>query len=394
MSATPRVLFVAPVEPWCRENGSSVIIADLLEGLAASSGAELLPLFLRPPPDGYVPRPPARYRGELLNVPGLPRWLSVAGAALRGSSPLRMRFHNAKAARLLLDAARRHTFVPTVVHVEHLPLVDMGRKLARIFRCPLVYRAHNIESELWARRLGMPGMMGRAVIRQMRRSEADAIRISDLTLCISDVDLDWARANAPGAATELLPCSLLLDRYDAIKTPPGDNRQICFVGGLDWVPNEVGLQWFVTEVMPLVVAEIPEAQLAVLARGAAERAWLTGNPSVRIVPAESSAAELFAASKVSVAPLLSGGGVRIKIPESMALGCPVVATPIGAEGHDLPALTRTDSPPAFAAACIRHLREPRSPESRQAMRAAVQARYGASVLAETLIGHWSRLARA
>jgi glycosyltransferase involved in cell wall biosynthesis len=211
-------------------------------------------------------------------------------------------------------------------------------------------------------------------------------------LCISDVDLAWARQHAPTAPSELLPCSLLLDRYDAVPSPPDDAAQICFVGGLDWVPNEVGLRWFVTEVLPKVIAAVPHATFAVLARGAAERDWLTGNPGIRIVPAESSAASLFAASRVSVAPLLSGGGVRIKIPESMALGCPVVATPIGAEGHDLPGLTRTDDPTAFAAACIRHLVQARTPESRRTMRAAVQARYGASVLAVQLIEHWVRLA--
>jgi glycosyltransferase involved in cell wall biosynthesis len=34
-------------------------------------------------------------------------------------------------------------------------------------------------------------------------------------------------------------------------------------------------------------------------------------------------------------PLRTGGGTRLKIPEAMAAGVPVVSTPIGAEGLDV-----------------------------------------------------------
>jgi glycosyltransferase involved in cell wall biosynthesis len=111
---------------------------------------------------------------------------------------------------------------------------------------------------------------------------------------------------------------------------------------------------------------------------------------VRILPPESSAPALFASSHVSIGPLFQGGGVRIKIPESLAVGCPVVATEIGAEGHDLPGLTRTDDPEAFAVACLDHLRGQRTPEAREELRAAVEARYGAAVVARRLVEFWIR----
>jgi len=39
-----------------------------------------------------------------------------------------------------------------------------------------------------------------------------------------------------------------------------------------------------------------------------------------------------ASSRISIAPLLTGGGTRLKILEAMAIGTPVVATSKGAEG--------------------------------------------------------------
>ncbi len=300
-----------------------------------------------------------------------------------------MRFANARVARAVLGAVRARRFSPALIHVEHLPVVDIGLRLARAFGCPLVYRAHNIESELWGRRLGFGGPLRTWLVRRIGRLEVDAMSACQLTLCISDVDLAWTRARAPAARAELLPCTLLLSRYARLAArAPASQRQVCFVGGLDWAPNETGLRWFVDEVLPRIVARAPSATLAVLARGAADRPWIAGNPAVRIVPQSDDAPSLFAASRVSIAPLLQGGGIRVKILESLAVGCPVVATRIGGEGLELSGLTNTDDPAAFADTCVRHLLEERSAAARRAVSEAVGARHGAEVVARQLVDSW------
>ena len=394
MSRPQRVLFVAPVEPWCRENGSSLITADLLDALSRAH-VDLLPIFVRRPPSGYDREPPPGMEGLLLDIPGLPRWVSVLRALRHLSFPLRYRFDNHVVAGRLLQAIEENGFLPDLVHVEHLPLVDMGHEVARALDVPLVYRAHNIEARLWARRLGGPEWLKRPLVARIESSEAEAVQLADLTLLISEGDRAWARERAPAARSELLPCTLRLERYDAVpRNPPAFERQICFVGGLDWAPNEDGLRWFVHEVLPIIVERLPDAGLVVLARGASERPWLAENPSVRLLPAESRAAEVFASSHVSVAPLFQGGGVRIKIPESLAVDCPVVATSIGAEGHELPGLTRTDDPASFAEACVRYLTpSERLAELRTQLRAEVAFHYGAGRQADRLVGLWSEMGR-
>ena len=396
MSPTrPRVLFVAPVEPWCRENGASVITADLLHGLARVGGADVLPIFLRRPPAGYRSDAPAGLVGIQLGLEGVPKWVSVAKALATGSTPMRLRFDNARVAALVEQTTRARGFRPTVVHVEHLPLVDIGIALARAFRVPLVYRSHNHEALLLERRLAMRGPLARMMVGLMARAEAKAAEACDLTLCISQGDLDWVHRHARAARAELFPCSLLLDRYDALSSHPRASAPtIGFAGGLDWAPNLVGLRWFVQECLPLVIAARPDARLAVLARGAAAQPWLAGHQAVDILPDGGDARELFASSWVTLAPLLQGGGVRIKIPESLALGCPVVATTIGAEGHDLPAIDRADEPRSFAEACVRRLAAPPDANARAALRSAVDARHGATVLGERLVARWSELALA
>ena len=59
-------------------------------------------------------------------------------------------------------------------------------------------------------------------------------------------------------------------------------------------------------------------------------------------------------------PLLSGGGVRVKILEAMAMGVPVVSTPLGCEGLDVrdgEHLLIAESAKGFSEACAKILQE-------------------------------------
>src|SRR5690606_25740718 len=63
-------------------------------------------------------------------------------------------------------------------------------------------------------------------------------------------------------------------------------------------------------------------------------------------------------ARVQICPILEGGGTRIKILESLAFGCPVVSTTVGAYGLPLDescGLLRCDQPEPFAGACLQQL---------------------------------------
>ncbi|HEY0341870.1 MAG TPA: glycosyltransferase, partial [Steroidobacteraceae bacterium] len=61
---------------------------------------------------------------------------------------------------------------------------------------------------------------------------------------------------------------------------------------------------------------------------------------------------------VSIVPVLTGGGTRIKIAEAFSRKCPVVSTTLGAYGYEVTdgrELFLADSPAAFAEKCLRIL---------------------------------------
>ena len=84
------------------------------------------------------------------------------------------------------------------------------------------------------------------------------------------------------------------------------------------------------------------------------------------------AAAFMQAHRVMVAPLLTGSGIRIKILEAMAMGRPVVTTPMGIEG--VPAENGREvwiagDPDQFAAQIVALIRD-----NREAIRMVQQAR--------------------
>jgi len=67
----------------------------------------------------------------------------------------------------------------------------------------------------------------------------------------------------------------------------------------------------------------------------------------------------YAKAKVAVAPFRYGGGTKLKVLEAMALGVPMVATPVGCQGIDvIPGkhLFKEDNEEAFAQRAVSLLR--------------------------------------
>jgi glycosyltransferase involved in cell wall biosynthesis len=126
---------------------------------------------------------------------------------------------------------------------------------------------------------------------------------------------------------------------------------------MDWQPNVGAVQYFVTEILPIIHASRPETTVAIVGRNPASPIIAAGERDVRIhisgtVP---DVRPYLWGGLVSIVPLRIGGGTRLKIYEAMAARIPVVSTTIGAEGlgvqpgHEI---LIGDSPELFARHCL------------------------------------------
>lgn len=116
------------------------------------------------------------------------------------------------------------------------------------------------------------------------------------------------------------------------RTTPNPNRLI-FFGSYNWFPNEDAVFYCCRRLLPRIREERPQTELVIAGRDATDEIRALGDrPGVRFVGAVEDLESLVRSAAVVLAPLRIGGGVRLKVLESMAWGKPVVATARGFEG--------------------------------------------------------------
>jgi polysaccharide biosynthesis protein PslH len=114
---------------------------------------------------------------------------------------------------------------------------------------------------------------------------------------------------------------------------------VLFVGncsGGEASPNVDALRFFLADVWPRILQEIPAAEFHIVGGGTETIAESFAQvPGVRWRGFVDDLAETYVQSAVSVAPIRFGTGTRVKILEAFAHSCPVVSTLAGAEGIEV-----------------------------------------------------------
>jgi glycosyltransferase involved in cell wall biosynthesis len=113
-------------------------------------------------------------------------------------------------------------------------------------------------------------------------------------------------------------------------------RFLIFCGSLWSIPNAEGLHWFCKRIWPLVLNEFPGLKLLVVGVGELPEKYAEAynTPSTEFTGAVDDVKPWYNKAAISVVPLLTGSGTRLKILEAMGMGVPIISTAIGAEGID------------------------------------------------------------
>ncbi len=170
---------------------------------------------------------------------------------------------------------------------------------------------------------------------------------------VSPIEKEILEAELPETCVALVSN---IHRARPTNPPFTGRRDFVFIGGFEHPPNVDAMEWFCGEIMPRIVAEIPEARLHIIGskmpdsvRALASEHVITHGYVEDVLP-------FFDSCLLSVAPLRYGAGVKGKINQSMSLGVPVVATAMGAEGMYLEHeenILLADEPEDFARQVVR-----------------------------------------
>ncbi|MBE6023230.1 MAG: glycosyltransferase [Cellulosilyticum sp.] len=126
--------------------------------------------------------------------------------------------------------------------------------------------------------------------------------------------------------------------YDKSKEPTqfdyNDRKNLLFVGGFNHKPNVDGVIWFCNEILPTIKREIPDIKLYIVGSNPPEEVSSLKNDHIIVTGfvSDEELSKLYQRSRVVVAPLRFGAGVKGKVVEAIYNQVPMITTSIGAEG--------------------------------------------------------------
>ncbi|MCP4662829.1 MAG: glycosyltransferase [bacterium] len=403
-----KILWVATKPPWPPIDGGRLLLHNTLRALRAAGHELTLVAPVEPGPAGDAPRIAAELRSccrpQLVTAP----LGSLAGDWLRAQPrrrPLTIVRHALPQVRERVAAlVEAQSFA--VVQVEQVQALwaaepALGKGL------PVVLRAQNVESELWAATARLSPLRRPLLALEARRLaawEAAAVRRSAATVALTREDAARLAALAEAAGSRrgeldgklhVVPAPFAAE-LPAAERPLAGSPAVVLFGSGGWLPNRAGAEWFLRDIWPRVRDARPEAMLHLI--GLVRGGPPAGDPSVTVHPSPADSRAAYPGGALLVVPLAIASGVRIKILEAWARGVPVIATPEAARGleaADGRELLLARDAAEFAAAIGRLHRQT---ELREAVVAAGRRRlrtdHAPERVAASLEGIYTRLCRS
>jgi sugar transferase (PEP-CTERM/EpsH1 system associated) len=399
-----RILFVTYGLPYPPHGGSRVRDFNLIKHVSHHHSVLLLSLAEFPEEVNHLPRleqycdlvdvVPTRGRSKLKHMPGVMRCL-IAGRPLETY----FFFYDELASKIRETVI---TWDVDIVQIEQSFLAPYVEALPAASRSKKIVSFENLGFIQYRRMLNLKSGTERKLRFLlnwilMRHWEPKYAERFDRSVVVSSLERQVLQS-----ANSNLRVSVVENGVDAESLQPlseaSEGSNLLFVGTMNYPPNEDAVLYFCNAILPLVQREVPQAKLIVVGRNltlevrklaAREDVFVTGHvPDV--VP-------YYQQSRVSVVPLRAGGGTRLKVLESMALGRPVVSSSVGCEGLDVVDdrhILIADDPELFAEKTVRLLTE-RTFYQRivgEARKLAV-ARYDWDAIAAQLLSVYSEVAQ-
>jgi glycosyltransferase involved in cell wall biosynthesis len=241
-----------------------------------------------------------------------------------------------------------------IIQIESLFMVPYLETIRRLSKAKVVLRAHNIEHLIWDRmarqetnplRKWYLGILS----KRLRQYEVWSLNRVDAIAAMTAEDEKAIRELGGTKPVYLAPIGMNTGEY--LHTLTAKPNVVFHLGAMDWLPNQEGIEWLLEKVWPELRKIHPNAQLKLAGRNMPQRFLKYNSANCSIEDFVNDGKTWMAEGSVMAVPLFSGSGMRVKILEGMALGRPVVTTPVGIEG--IPAqhgkeVMITDEPVQFA----------------------------------------------
>jgi len=245
------------------------------------------------------------------------------------------KYYNQVFEKLLIRELRKTAY--DIIQFEGLMVSLYLSAVRKHSKAKLIYRAHNIENQIWQRlseQKSDPFKKSylKMHAKRIKNYELQQLNNFDAIGVFTSQDKTTLLEYGTKIPIEILPVGLNLDHYkpDYSKT---EVPSLFFLGSLDWLPNREGIEWFLKNFHN----DLTDGDLRV-------HFYVAGNDipdrfddydvlgKIFIQGKVDDALEFMNSKSIMIVPLLSGGGMRVKIVEGMAMQKCIISTSLGAEG--------------------------------------------------------------
>ncbi|HZZ00434.1 MAG TPA: glycosyltransferase [Candidatus Baltobacteraceae bacterium] len=188
---------------------------------------------------------------------------------------------------------------------------------------------------------------------ELQRQEASAARRADASIAVTPEEQSVLREL--GAREVFVVPTIHEPRVGGDRSFEASSG-LLFIGNYHHPPNVDAVRWLCKEVMPIVWRSLPDVTLTLVGSNPPHEVNALAADRVTVAGYVRDVAPYFLRSRVFVAPLRFGAGIKGKIGQALEFALPVVTTPVGAEGIGLRdgenAAVVAAEPDAFAHAIV------------------------------------------
>lgn len=396
-----RILQLCNKAPYPANDGSSIAISTLAEGLADNDiELHLLPINTKKhfKPEENIPvsfKQKTNYHSVYKNAN-----TSAFGAFLNlfsSDSYFVSRFFFKEYEEQLIKKLKSISF--DIIQLEGVFMASYIPIIKKFSKAKIVLRSHNVEHQIWERHLvHEKNLIKKTYLtiqnNRLKTFEINAFKNVDAIVTITDEDKKTISSICQNKPIHTCLTGINLESYKKVSNPTYSNTLFHFAS-MDWMPNIEAVDWLINTVWNDVLKIKPDAKLILAGRGMPDRIKKLESESITIIDDVKDSTEFYNTYDIMLVPLWSGSGLRIKLVEGLAYGKAIITTSIGAEGIPYSAnkdFIIADTSDDFTSAIISLLSNPsQKQELQKSARVLAENHFDYKVIADQLISFYKTL---
>lgn len=171
-------------------------------------------------------------------------------------------------------------------------------------------------------------------IEKWRKTEFYLMNAADVVYVVGDYEKSVLEQELPQKTIRNIPIFIYEEQEESFNEDVGRRKDLLFVGGFNHPPNIDAVLWFAQTIFPEILRKYPDIRWYIVGSNPTEEVKRLADKHIVITGfvSDEELKRYYKTCRLAIVPLRYGAGVKGKVIESIYYHCPMLTTPVGAEG--------------------------------------------------------------